>query len=234
MSNASDLVAGMSGEDIRQNGERLHRQFKKYSDAVAVIQSIWIYGADGRALVSSSVYPPPAQSYADRDFFVAHVKENVGIHYGQVYPSSFNNEPFFTISKRLSPRRRVRRGAGGFRSAQQLFQVLFGRGLHARPAICAHSSGRPLPRSLSRGAGRLGQPVGPQTGFRRTVAQFPAGGYYNSTSPLTVSTVAMRSGAWKGHRCTSRPESKTPPFATNGWRRWALISFSAFRRRCCC
>ena len=69
MSNASDLVAGMSGEDIRQNGERLHEQFKKYSDAVEVIQSIWIYGADGRALVSSSVYPPPAQSYADRDFF---------------------------------------------------------------------------------------------------------------------------------------------------------------------
>ena len=102
MSNASDQVAGMSGEDIRQNGERLHRQFKKYSDAVEVIQSIWVYGADGRALVSSSVYPPPAQSYADRDFFAAHVKENVGIHYGQVYPSSFNNEPFFTISQRLT------------------------------------------------------------------------------------------------------------------------------------
>ena len=64
---ASDLIAGMSGGDIRQNGQRLHGQFKKYSDAVAVIQSIWIYGADGRALVSSSVFPPPTQSYADRD-----------------------------------------------------------------------------------------------------------------------------------------------------------------------
>lgn len=42
MSNASDLVAGMSGSDIRLAGERLHLQFKKYSDAVAVIQSIWI------------------------------------------------------------------------------------------------------------------------------------------------------------------------------------------------
>ena len=53
MSNASDLVAGMSGGDIHQNGERLHDQFKKYSDAVAVIQSIWIYGVDGRALTST-------------------------------------------------------------------------------------------------------------------------------------------------------------------------------------
>ncbi len=99
MSNASDVVAGMSGEDIAQSGERLHGQFKKYSDAVAVIQSIWIYSADGRALVSSSVFPPPQQSYADRDFFDAHVKGNVGIYFGQVYPSSLNGGPFFTISR---------------------------------------------------------------------------------------------------------------------------------------
>jgi two-component system NtrC family sensor kinase len=102
ISNTSDLVAGMSGGDIRQDGERLHGQFKKYSDAVGVIQSIWIYDADGRALVSSSVFPPPEQSFADRDFFVAHVKGDVGIYYGQVYPSSLNGGPFFTVSKRLS------------------------------------------------------------------------------------------------------------------------------------
>ena len=102
MSNASDLIAGMSGGDIRQNGQQLHNQFKKYSDAVAVIQSIWIYGADGRPLVSSSVFPPPLQSYADRDFYIAHVKDDTGIYYGQVYPSSLNGEPYFTISKRLS------------------------------------------------------------------------------------------------------------------------------------
>src|ERR1700761_4540275 len=61
MSNAFDLVAGMSSADIRQNSERVHQQFKKYSDAVALIQSIWIYDADGRALVSSSVYPSPSE-----------------------------------------------------------------------------------------------------------------------------------------------------------------------------
>ena len=102
MINASDLVTGMSDADIRQNEERLHLQFKKYSDAVTVVQSIWIYGADGRTLVTSRVRPPPVQSFADRDFFKVHVAADSGTYYGQVYNSSFNGEPFFTVSKRLT------------------------------------------------------------------------------------------------------------------------------------
>src|SRR5450432_1524995 len=50
--NALDLVAGMSETDIRQNEERLHLQFKKYSDAVTIVQSIWIYDTDGHAIVT--------------------------------------------------------------------------------------------------------------------------------------------------------------------------------------
>jgi hypothetical protein len=45
MSDASDLVAGMSGADINDNRERLHLQLKRYTDAVAVVQSVWIYDA---------------------------------------------------------------------------------------------------------------------------------------------------------------------------------------------
>jgi two-component system, NtrC family, sensor kinase len=184
MSNASDLVAGMSGGDIRQNGERLHQQFKKYSDAVEVIQSIWIYGADSRALVASSVYPAPAQSYADRDFFVAHVKENVGIHYGQVYTSSFNNEPFFTISKRLSR-------DGEFVGVLEVsvlpsnFFKFFAALAYTRGLQYAlvRQDGLFLARYPQVPAGSPNQ-LGPQTGFARTVTQFPAGGYYNSTSPV--------------------------------------------------
>lgn len=184
MGNASDLVAGMSGLDIRENGERLHKQFKKYSDAVEVIQSIWIYGADGRALVSSRVYPPPAQSYADRDFFVAHVKENVGIHYGQVYKSSFNNEPFFTISRRLA-----RDGDFiGVLEASVLpsnFFKFFAALAYTRGLQYAliRQDGLFLARYPEVPAGAANQ-LGPQTGFRRTVAQSPSGGYYNSTSPV--------------------------------------------------
>ena len=184
MSNASDVVAGMSGEDIAQSGERLHGQFKKYSDAVAVIQSIWIYSADGRALVSSSVFPPPQQSYADRDFFDAHVKGNVGIYFGQVYPSSLNGGPFFTISRRLSHN-------GEFVGVlvvsvlpSNFFKffaaVAYTRGLQY---ALLREDGVFLARYPEVPVDSVNQ-LGPQTGFRRTVAQSPAGGYYNSTSPV--------------------------------------------------
>ena len=184
MSNASDLVAGMSGGDIRRAGERLHEQFKKYSDSVAVIQSIWIFGADGQALVSSSVYPPPLQSYADRDFFVAHVKENVGVHYGQVYPSSLNGEPYFTVSRRLS---RDAEFVGVLEVSVlpsnffKFFAALaFTRGLQY---ALIRQDGLFLARYPEVPAGSAVQ-LGSQTGFRRTVVQSPAGGYYNSTSPV--------------------------------------------------
>jgi signal transduction histidine kinase/CheY-like chemotaxis protein len=184
ISNTSDLVAGMSGGDIRRDGERLHGQFKKYSDAVGVIQSIWIYDADGRALVSSSVFPPPQQSYADRDFFVAHVKGDVGIYYGQVYPSSLNRGPFFTISKRLSHN-------GEFVGVLEVsvlpsnFFKFFAAVAYTRGLQYAliREDGIFLARYPEVPIGSAGQ-LGPQTGFRRTVAQSPAGGYYNSTSPI--------------------------------------------------
>lgn len=101
MNDASNLVAGMSETDIRDNEERLHVQLMKYSDAVAVVQSVWIYGADGHTLVSSRVHPPPPQDFSDRDFFQAHVEADAGTYYGRVYSSEYNGEPFFTVSKQL-------------------------------------------------------------------------------------------------------------------------------------
>jgi two-component system NtrC family sensor kinase len=184
MSNASDLVAEMSGADIRDNQEQLHQQLKKYSDAVAVVQSIWIYGTDGRTLVSSMVHPAPPQSFADRDFFAANLNAEAGIHYGQVYDSPFNGEPFFTVSKRLMhgdsfigvlevsvlPSNFFR-----FFSALAFTQGLQyallredGLFLARYPAVPAGSADR----------------LAKTTGFGRTVAKTPEGGFYSSTSPV--------------------------------------------------
>jgi two-component system, NtrC family, sensor kinase len=184
MSNASDLVAGLSVEQIRDSEERLHRQFRKYSESVALVQSIWIYGADGHALVSSRAHPAPAQSFADRDFFQAHVNADAGEYYGQVYNSEFNGEPFFTVSKRLTigdtfigvlevsvlPSNFFR-----FFSAMAFTQGLQyallredGLFLARYPVVPAGSSDR----------------LGKNTGFGQTVANSPQGGFYSSTSPV--------------------------------------------------
>jgi two-component system NtrC family sensor kinase len=102
LDNAAELVSGMSGDDIRKNEPRLYQQFKKFSETIPAVQSIWIYDQDGRAAVSSRLHPPPPQSFADRDFYLAHVNGDIGTYYGQVYNSQFNGQPFFTVSRRLT------------------------------------------------------------------------------------------------------------------------------------
>jgi two-component system, NtrC family, sensor kinase len=102
LNNAMELIAGMSTEDIRRDEPRLYPQFKKFSDTIPVVQSLWVYDQDGHVAVSSRAHPPPTQSFADRDFYSAHVKDNIGTYYGKVYNSTFNGLPFFTVSRRIT------------------------------------------------------------------------------------------------------------------------------------
>jgi two-component system, NtrC family, sensor kinase len=97
-----EIVSGMSSDDIRREEPRLYLQFKKFSESIPVVQSLWIYDQYGRAAVSSRAHPPPTQNYSERDFYLAHVKQDVGTYYGRVYKSQFNNQPFFTVSRRLT------------------------------------------------------------------------------------------------------------------------------------
>jgi signal transduction histidine kinase/CheY-like chemotaxis protein len=184
MDHVSDLVAKMSGDELRDSEERVHLQLKKLADAVAAVQSIWIYGADGKTLVSSRVHPPPPQSYADRDFFQVHTKGDVGIHFGQIYASQFDGEPFFTVSKRLV-RDDIFVGVLEVSVLPSNFFRFF--------SALAFTQG--LQYALLRGDGlflaRLplvpaGNPdrLAENTGFRRTVASSPKGGFYSSTSPV--------------------------------------------------
>jgi two-component system, NtrC family, sensor kinase len=184
MSDASDLVAGMSGADIHDNRERLHLQLKKYTDAIAVVQSVWIYDADGRTLVSSRVHPPPPQSFADRDFFQVHVGADVGVYYGQVYNSAFNGEPFFTVSKRLM-RENTFVGVLEISVLPSNFFRFF--------SALAFDQGLQYALLREDGLFLARYPLAPtgapdrfakSSGFGTTVANSPSGGFYESTSPV--------------------------------------------------
>jgi signal transduction histidine kinase len=184
MMHALDLVAGMSEADIRQNEERLHSQFKRYSDTITIVQSIWIYGTDGRPIISSRVRPPPTQSFADRDFFKAHVAADAGTYYGQVYTSSFNGEPFFTVSKRLT---RGDEFIGVLEVSVlpsnffQFFSALaFTQGLQY---ALLRQDGLFLSRYPVVPSGAPDR-LGAQTGFAQTVNSTPKGGFYASKSPI--------------------------------------------------
>jgi two-component system NtrC family sensor kinase len=184
LNSVSDLVAGLSPEAIDAAEPRLYNQLKKYSDLISAVQSIWIYGPDGRALVTSRLHPPPGGGYAERDFFQAHVNGGQSTYVGRIYISSFNGEPFFTVSKRLE-------NGGAFAGVLEV---------SVRPSnffqfFSALASTRGLQYALIRSDGvflaRYPQaPTGApdrldaQTGFGRTVAASPTGGFYSSLSPV--------------------------------------------------
>ena len=48
LNTAGDRMAGMSDPDIREDDDRVHALLKKLVSEIPVIQSIWIYGKDGR------------------------------------------------------------------------------------------------------------------------------------------------------------------------------------------
>jgi two-component system NtrC family sensor kinase len=184
LDNANDLIADMSDADIRRDAERLHNQFKKYASTVPMVQSVWIYDKDGKAIVSSRAHPPPAQSFADRDFYLAHVANEVGTYYGQVYKSSFNNQPFFTVSRRLT-RDGVFMGVLEVSVLPSNFFRFF--------STLAYTEGLQYAMLRSDGTFLARYPVAPdgatekldeRTGFRRTIAQFPKGALYSTTSPV--------------------------------------------------
>jgi signal transduction histidine kinase len=184
LDDAADLVAGMSDQDIRNNEPRLYLEIKKLADAIAVVQSIWIYDKDGYAIVSSSAHPPPSQSYADRDFYQAHFHSDAGIYYGQVNASKFNGEPFFTVSKRLNH-------DGAFAGVLEI-SVLPSNFFHFYSTL-AYTEGLQYGLLRHDGLFLARYPAAPpsaamaldrNTGFRRTIAKNPQGGLYTAVSPI--------------------------------------------------
>jgi two-component system, NtrC family, sensor kinase len=184
LNNAMETVSGMSSDDIRREEPRLYLQFKKYSETIPVVQSLWIYDQDGRAAVSSRAHPPPTQDYSGRDFYLAHVKEDVGTYYGRVYNSQFNNQPFFTVSRRITH-------DGKFAGVLEL-SVLPSNFFRFYSTL-AYTEGLQYGLIREDGTFLARYPVAPtgstdklgeNSNFRRTVTANENGGFYTSLSPI--------------------------------------------------
>jgi two-component system NtrC family sensor kinase len=163
---------------------RLYSQFKKFSDTIPVVQSLWVYDQDGRAAVSSRAHPPPTQSFTDRDFYLAHVKEDSGTYYGKVYNSTFNGQPFFTVSRRITH--------GGALAGVLELSVLPSNFFRFYSTL-AYTEGLQYGLIREDGTFLARYPVAPpgatdrldeNSNFRRTVIANKTGGFYTSLSPI--------------------------------------------------
>jgi two-component system NtrC family sensor kinase len=184
LNSVKDLVADMSADDIRRDEKHLHLLLQKLDAQIPLIQSIWIYDKDGRSLVSSWIEPAPDESFADRDFFRAHLGGNDGTYYGRVYASRFGAQPFFTVSQRL-----VHDGA--FLGVLEI-SVLPSNFFHFF-ATLAYAEGQQFSLIRNDGLFLARYPMAPagaptrldeHSGLRRTIARTPAGGLYTIVSPI--------------------------------------------------
>ena len=98
----NEVVRGLSDDTIRAREPALHRRLKRLTDSLPQLKSAWIFDADGKALVNSLVSPPPDQSFADRDYFYAHIDQSIGTFIGTALTPRlpYQGARFFGVSRR--------------------------------------------------------------------------------------------------------------------------------------
>jgi two-component system NtrC family sensor kinase len=96
------MIRVLLDAEIKRNEQDLHLRLKKLDEALEVVESIWVIGRTGEALVTSYAYPLPAgMNLAHRYYFQAHVQSDIGSFVGEVLaPRLGDGEPFFSLSRR--------------------------------------------------------------------------------------------------------------------------------------
>jgi two-component system NtrC family sensor kinase len=95
-----EVVRGLSDEEIRADEARIGARLRQISDSLRQVQSVWIFDANARALVTSVVSPVPPTIVDDRGYYAVHVERDVGTYIDQVLVSRVTGNLFFNVSRR--------------------------------------------------------------------------------------------------------------------------------------
>jgi two-component system NtrC family sensor kinase len=98
----SEIIRGMSDDQIRANESMLYDRLKRLADGSEQIKSMWIFDKHGRALVNSILFPSPPENFSDRDYFQAHLTKDAGLFVGRTLQPRppLGGSPFFSVSVR--------------------------------------------------------------------------------------------------------------------------------------
>src|SRR5918997_5589365 len=101
ISNVDEVLRDLKDEDIRAAEERFHQRTKEIVARLSQVQSIWVFDAEGRPLVSSTHYPaPPTINNSERDYFRVQVPNDAGTYIGEVVIPRVGRDTIFTVSRR--------------------------------------------------------------------------------------------------------------------------------------
>jgi two-component system NtrC family sensor kinase len=100
LSEANRIVEQPKGPETEA---ALHEKLADLQKSIPEVQSIWIFGPTGEAVVSSTVYPVPTTiNNSDRDYFKMQLDRDAGIAIGENVKSKIGDFIFFVVSRRLS------------------------------------------------------------------------------------------------------------------------------------
>jgi two-component system NtrC family sensor kinase len=102
LSEINEIVRGIPDAGIKSREETLHLRLKQLTGSLPQVKSAWIFDAQGHALVNSLVLPAPDIDFSDRDYFKAHVAQDIGIYIGDALTPRppYQGAPFFGVSRR--------------------------------------------------------------------------------------------------------------------------------------
>lgn len=94
-----DLVSTDDDAALRAGEEALHQQLAAMAANKEQIQSIWVWGPDGRPLAGNRFHPVPADlDVSDREFFRWHRAGNGGLYFTEPLVGKATRDPFFDMS----------------------------------------------------------------------------------------------------------------------------------------
>lgn len=94
-----ELVGSADDDAVRAGEAALHEQLSAMAADKEQIQSIWLWGADGRPMAGNRFHPvPSALDVSDREFFRWHREHKGGLYFTEPLVGKATRDPFFDMS----------------------------------------------------------------------------------------------------------------------------------------
>lgn len=102
LSEINEIVRDRTDDELRFKADAMSVRLKQLTDALPQLKSVWVFDDKGRALVNSLNLALPHIDFSDRDYYKAHVAEDVGTFIGaSLTPRPpYQGAPFFGVSRR--------------------------------------------------------------------------------------------------------------------------------------
>jgi two-component system NtrC family sensor kinase len=97
-----EILNRVTDEQLRTSEAQYHAHLRALTDTLPQLRDLWVIGADGRPIVSGTVYPMPRDlDLSDRQYFSVHKNNEVqGLYISEVLDARAADLRFFAISRK--------------------------------------------------------------------------------------------------------------------------------------